>query len=127
MTLRRAFIEWMEDQGLGVFGTNIFTQVPDSPAKCWWVLASGGSSIQKNTTGEKLKNYVVSCFYRSDDGEDADNVLHSFEELVNDANCEQLSGFDTVEMEATSFPADQDLDSEDRVVGLVQITITTHR
>jgi hypothetical protein len=92
----------------------------------WWVIAAGGNPIQRNQTGERFKNYTLDVYYRSTDAEAVYNTLQDFEQFINTASCDQLAGFDTIEMQATLFPTDQDLDADDRTVGLVQITITTY-
>lgn len=118
----------MESKGLGTFGTDIFTPLAplDIPNRAWTVSGGGGGNIQKNQTGEKVKNYLLSIYYRNSDAQDVDETLQAFEELINSKGCEELTGFDTIELEATSFPSDQDLDNEERTVGLVQVTITVY-
>lgn len=128
MTLKRAFIAYMESLGYGTFGTDLFLNgAPlSAPETCWWVLATGGSPSSTNQSGEKLKNYIVSVYFRSTDAQEVDEQMHAFEEELNTSNCDQLEGFDTVDMSVTTFPADQDLDAEDRTVGLAQVTIQTY-
>ena len=65
-------------------------------------------------------------YYRSKDQELVYDTLQELEEAINSDKCATLVDYETVEMEATSFPTDQDLDVEDRTVGLLQITITTY-
>lgn len=138
MNIRKSFIDYMVSKGLGFFSddrSNDSTQIPifagavplDGPQKCWWVLTDGGGAISKNQTGEKRKNYALSVYYRSKDAEDVDDTLQAFEEMINDPHCDQLDGFDTIEMEATAFAADEDIDNVERSVGFVQVTITTYR
>lgn len=128
MNIARAFVEYMESLSLGTFGTDIF--IGSAPLNAqdniWWVLTSGGSSISTNQTGEKQKNYILSVYYRSLDAEDVYDTIHDFEETINSDHCTQLQGFDTIDMQVTVFPSDQDIDNEDRTVGLLQVTITTY-
>ena len=128
MTLKRSFAAYMESLGFGTFGTNLFLNgAPlNAPDACWWILATGGAIVETNQTGEKLKNYIVSVYYRNTDAETVDQSLHDFEELLNTTNCDQLEGFNTIDVSVTTFPADQDLDIEDRTVGLAQVTIQTY-
>lgn len=129
MTIKRSFIEYMEDVlNLGVFGTDIFADIAplDGPTNLWWVTSSGGSALQKNHTGEKIKQYQLNVFYRSNDAQEVDETLHDFEVAINTSNCDQLTDFDTIELEAFVFPSDQDIDSEERTVGLVQVTVRSY-
>ena len=128
MNLVRDFVEYMENQSLGTFGTDIFIGgVPQrAPSTCWWVVSGGGTPIIKNKTNEKIKSYIVDIFYRNTDGEAVYDALQSFEEQINSDPCPELTNYEVVEFEATLFAADQDLDAQDRTVGLLQATITIH-
>ncbi len=128
MTLKRSFAAYMELKGFGVFGTDLFLNgaPQDAPEACWWVLATGGAPISENRTGEKLKKYVVSVYYRDLDAQIVDEKLHEFEEELNTQFCDQLEGFVTVDIEVTTFPTDQDIDVNERTVGLAQVSIQTY-
>lgn len=129
MTIARSFAQYMHDElNLGTLAEDIFIGVAPqgAPSSCWWIVSSGGTVIQKNDTGEKLKAYVLNVFYRDLDPEVVDQKIHDFEVAVNTANCNQLTDFDTVEMEVTTFPTDSDIDGEDRTLGVAQVTITTY-
>lgn len=128
MNVAHAFVQFMEDENLGTFGTDIFIgTVPlNASEACWWVLSAGGASTQKNNTGERIKNYILSVYYRNTDAEDVYNKLQDFEVLVNSKVCTEIANFATIEMEATVFPTDQDLDDLDRTIGLVEVTVSTY-
>jgi hypothetical protein len=128
MNIAKSFVGYLESLSFGVSGQNLFigTVPQNAPDSAMWVVTSGGSAIIKARTGEKVKNYIVNVYYRSKDQELVYDTLQELEEAINSDNCAVLADYETVEMEATSFPADQDLDVEDRTVGLLQITITTY-
>ena len=129
MNIARSFITEMIAQGFGtVFGTNIYigSAPQDAPDLCWWVIPSGGSPQAKNDTAELQKSYVLNVYYRNTDAEDVYETIQNFEIEFNRPTCRTLTGFDTIEIEALSFPTDQDIDNEDRTVGLTQITIRTY-
>lgn len=129
MNISESFAEYMEDNGFGTTGQSLF--IADAPKdgsdSMWWIVAGGGAASIKAHTGEKVKQYIVSVFYRDLDPKIVYDQLQAFEELINTGNCDQLTGFDTIEMEATQFATDQDIESEDRTVGLVQVTITVYQ
>lgn len=129
MNISKSFVGYMVSLGMGTFGTNIFiNSVPlEAPDAVWWVLKSGGSPVTKNSTGERIKDYNLSVFYRNTDAEGLYELMQEFEEEINSKGCIQLSGYDTIEMEATVFPTDQDLDNEDRVVGLINVRISVYQ
>ena len=129
MNIAKAFTTYMESEGFGTFGTDLFIggaplEAPDS---LWWVVSSGGAPESKNSTGEMLKEYTLGVYYRDIDTEQVYEKLQELEELINSVACVQLDSYDTVSMEAIGFPADQDLDDEDRTVGLLQVGILIHQ
>lgn len=125
----RSFCQWLEDNGYGQFGNTLFLGgAPlDSPDEAYWVVSGGGSNIGKNASGEKQKNYLISIFYRNTDAEDVYNNLQALEELLNSKDCIELDNYTVIEVEATLFPTDQDLDNEERTTGLLQATITVYQ
>lgn len=128
MNMARAFVEYMESEGLGTFGDDIYigTAPLNTPDPIYWVISTGGTPISKNSSGERQKRYIVSVYYRNTDAQDVYEKLHTFEETINSTHCTDLTGFDTIEMECTLFTSDQDIDNEDRTVGLLQVSITTY-
>jgi hypothetical protein len=128
MNLARAFAKFMEDNGYGTFGEDLFIGgVPqNAPNSSWWISFGGGFNLTKNRTGEKQKNYVINIYFRSLDGELVYNELQELEELLNSNTCLEIDGYTITEIEASLFPTDQDLDNEDRTVGTIQATITVY-
>ncbi len=131
MTVVESFAAYLQALGIGTLGQDLWIgEAPSSmnsvDTLCW-IVASGGSPLVTNQTGEMTKEYQVQIFYRDRDYKDVSTVLFGLEEELNCDGCTQLSGFDTVDMKATQFPIDNDLDSEDRKVGLLSVTITTYK
>ncbi len=129
MTIARAFVDYLENQGYGSFGGDIFigTAPLDAQDTIMWLLSSGGNNIEKNTSGEKQKNYIISVYYRSTDAQQVDQTLQDLEELLNNKDCIDLQGYTVLEVETTLFQSDQDIDVEDRTVGLLQATFTVYQ
>lgn len=130
MTIKKAFIKYMDEVlNLGTAtgaNKNIFKDAAPqkAPDDCWWVTGGGGPITLDADTGEKRKEYLLSVYYRSIDSDELDEILHAFETRLNGKHCDQLDSFDTIDMRATNFQSDQDLDNEDRSVGLVQVTVS---
>lgn len=131
MSLVSAFATYLQGVTGTTLGQTLFIgQAPSSNKVAdaiWWIVENGGSVIRKNATGEATKSYQFNVFFRSRDYEAIKDALYALEEDLNCDNCSQISGYDTIDIEATSFPIDNDLDSEDRKVGLLQVTITTYK
>lgn len=129
MNIKRQFIDWMESQSLGTFGITIFIGIAPLGAldECYIVTSGGGNPIVKNNTGERQKGYILNVYFRSLNAETVDEKLQALEELINESACLEIDGYDIIEAEATAFPTDQDIDNEDRTVGLLQITLTVYK
>jgi len=93
----------------------------------WWIVENGGGIVQKNATGETRKSYQFNVYCRDRDYGAILTAMSALEEDLNCDACTQLSGYDTIDIEATTFPIDNDLDAEDRKKGLLQVTITTYK
>lgn len=127
MNIVESFSQYLEDEMSLTLGTDLFIgSAPVDKDDVWWIFSGGGGNVVKNDTGEKRKNYIVNAYYRGLDAQDVYNKLEQLETLVNSATCPQLNGYDTIEIETVTFPTDQDIDAQDRTIGLIQITITTY-
>lgn len=128
-TISEAFIAWLETEGVGTFGTDIFlNQVPqDAPDDCWRVITAGGAPVLKLKTGEKVKQYYTSVYYRGLLNKNVERLLFRLEEKLNSSKCVDISGFDILEIEATQFPSDVDLDNEERRIGFLQATVRLYK
>ncbi len=131
MTISQAFVKFIEKKGYGVFGQNIFLyRVPNSlktQTELLWIIPSGGQPVATNKTGELIKEYQFLVYFRSNSAEKVDEVLSDIEEVLNCSSCVNLQGFELVSMKVTQFPADQDLDSENRMVGSLQATVQVYK
>jgi hypothetical protein len=131
MNISESFAEYLVSLGIGTLGQNIF--IGNAPSSnmvidsIWWIVSSGGNPIQINSTGESLKSYTINVFYRDRDYKTVYDELNTLEESINCDNCTALNDYDTISIEANSFPIDNDLDNEDRKVGLLQVNLTTYK
>lgn len=131
MTIARSFVTFLETLGLGTFEVDIFIgDAPSSqnvPDSIWWLIVNGGSPELKASTGELVKNYQIQIYYRNRNYQTVYDNMFTLEEQLNCDGCTQLDGFETIDIEATTFPVDNDLDVEDRKVGLLQANIRTYK
>lgn len=131
MTLSRSFVSFLEEKGYGVFGQNIYLyRVPNSKkteTEILWLIPMGGYPSSVNKTGELIKSYQILIYYRSNSAKKVDEVLNELEETLNCANCVSLEGFELVSIRATQLPADQDLDSENRMVGSITCQLEVYK
>lgn len=130
MTINQAFIKYLESKGCGEFGQTLFLfRVPNSlktQTDLMWVIPSGGSTISAGVSGGKLKAYQMLVYYRSNSARQVDEALSALEKELNCPSCVELEGFEVVSIEANQFAADNDLDSENRMVGMLQVQLTVY-
>lgn len=128
MNITKAISNYIEGAMGLTFGTNLFIGGVEvgAPNECGWLLSAGGSVVKANVSAGKMKNYVISFYYRGLDASVVYEKLQALEEALNSDACTQLDGYDTIDLQATLFPTDQDIDNEERTVGLIQITATTY-
>lgn len=123
MNLTESLKEYLEDT---ITEPIYIGGVPDNaPDAAWWILTAGGNAVIKNQTDQKLKAYLFSIHFRSANAQDVYDKLQALEERLN-SGCPELTDYEVVETEATLFPTDQDLDIQDRTVGLLQATVTVY-
>lgn len=131
MTIARTFVKFLEDSGYGVFGENIYLyRVPNSlktPTELMWVVPVGGQPTRVNKTGEKIKSYSFAIYFRSNSAEKVAEVLSDIEETLNCSGCVELEDYELVSMATTQFPASQDPDAENRMVGFLQAEIQVYK
>lgn len=129
--LLEAFAEYLENLGIATRGQDLFIgEAPSSNMvqdSVWWVIDNGGQPVRKNSTGEALKAYQIQIFNRNRNIKDIKRDMFTLEEELNCDGCTQLTGFETIDIEATTFPIDQDIDNEDRKIGMLQVNLTTYK
>lgn len=131
MTVSQSFIKLLENKGYGVFGQNIFLyRVPNSlktQTELFYVIPSGGSVTRTYSDGAKVKLYQFLIYFRSNKAERVDKVLAEMEDNLNCSGCVELEDYELVSLNTSQLPADQDLDSENRMVGLLQVQLEVYR
>jgi hypothetical protein len=129
MNLARAFVDYLEDVTATTFGQDIFLGgAPlDADDAIWWVTANGGTIEKALQTGENLKSYQFNVYYRDLIEQNVYDKLQDLEETINSDGCTQLDGYDTIDLSAGLLMVDQDIDDEDRKVGLLQVNIRIHK
>jgi hypothetical protein len=132
MNVPEAIARFMQDElSLGTLQQDIWVgQAPSSKKAVddlWWIIASGGDKEIDLVTGGSLKNYILSIYRRSKDYKALYNTMQTLEETFNCAACVTLPGFEVMQIEASNFPIDNDLDREDRKLGLLQINLRVYK
>lgn len=124
MNIVHTFAQWMDLQGYGTLGTDLFIGVAplNAPDELIWLVMGGGSNFIKSSTGMKLKSYTVSVYKRGT-AQSVYDVVEQFETFINSRRCIDLPGYEVVEVECFSYPVDQDLDDEDRSVAVMEVMI----
>lgn len=131
MTLIQSFANFLVNKGYGILGQNIYMyRVPNSKkteTEVLWLIPTGGYPASVNKTGEMIKSYQILIYYRSNNARKVDEVLNGLEQTLNCSQCVDLEGFELVGIRATQLPADQDLDSENRMVGSINCQLEVYK
>ena len=124
-TVGEAFVKFLQDKGIGTFGTDLFLgQFPlNAPDDAWMVEVSGGTAELVTIDDSMIKLYTFNIYHRSLAGKEIERELFSLEEDLNCNTCVQLDGFDTIYSRATQFAQDQDFENENRRIGLLQAQV----
>lgn len=128
-TVGEAFVKFLEEKGYGTFGVNLFLgELPiEAPDKAWLVVVSGGNPELVTLDGGMIKLYTFNVYRRALAGKEIERELFGLEETLNCAECVNLEGFQTIYTRATQFAQDNDLENENRRIGLVQAQIRLFR
>ena len=130
MTIVQSFVNFLKNKGYGMPGQNLYLyRVPNSlktETEVLWIIPSGGTPIRRNKTEEMIKSYQFLIYYRSVSARKVDEVLNDLERVLNCSRCVELEGYELVDIQATQFPTDQDIDSENRMVGMIQVEVQVY-
>ena len=131
MNIAEDFADYLETITGSTLGQDLFIGEAPSSNKVgdniFWIVTSGGVKTLKAQTGEAIKAYTIDVYYRSTNYQGVYNVMQALEEELNCAGCVQIGSYDTIEVEAVTFPIDTDLDDEERKVGLLQANLTIYK
>lgn len=124
-TVGGAFVKFLQDKGVGTFGTDIYLGgLPENaPDESWLVVVSGGNPEVVMLDGGMIKLYNFNIYRRSLSGKAIEQDLFSLEQTLNCASCVGLDGFETIYSRATQFAQDIDLDNANRRIGLLQAQV----
>lgn len=127
-TVSESFISWMEDNGYGTFGTDIFlNEIPDDAIdNAYWVVTAGGSVTRSLITAQNIKQYSVQVFYRNVSSEEVEHKLFALETQVNIPNCLNIGDFDVYTMQSTMY-TNSDRDAENRRQGSLVVAIQIYK
>lgn len=132
MNIASSFAEYMESTDVATIGQDLYiARAPSSntenvdgdpiPQNIWWLVANGGFKRGK------LDVYSLNIYYRDRNALCVYDKLQQLSDAITCAGCLELTGFEVVEVETTGFHSDQDIDNEERTVGLLQVEITTYK
>ena len=131
MTISESFVKMLENKGYGVFGQNIFLyRVPNSlktPTELFYIIPSGGNAVEIYPSGARVKSYQFLVYFRSNSAKRVDKVLNEMEKDLSCSGCVQFEGYEMVGINTSLYPADQDADSENRMVGMIQVQIEVYK
>lgn len=129
VTVSESFIDWLEVEGYGAFGNNIFlNRKPlNSVSDSFVVTTAGGQVVRRLITGEVVKQYLIQVQYRSVSNKDVDRTLFALEERLNARDCFELDGFNVDYVSTFQFASSQDIDNEELQTGMLTVNVQLYR
>jgi len=131
VNIAESFGTYLASLTSSTLGQDLFIgQAPSSnkaPDSYWLISTSGGSKTLKAQTSEFVELHQIEVRYKHRDYKTVYNTIQDLLDDLNSNPCTQLSGYDTIEIEATTYPIDDDLDSEDRKVGLLIVSLKIYK
>jgi len=129
VTVSESFVQWLEIEGYGAFGNNLFiNRIPlKAPADSFVITTNGGQTVRRLITGEVVKQYLIQVQYRDTSNKDVDRTLFNLEERLNAKDCFYLDGFDVDYVSTSQFASSQDIDNEELQTGLLTVNVQLYR
>jgi hypothetical protein len=127
-TVSESFIKWMEDNGYGTFGADIFLNfIPNSaPDNAYWVVTAGGDVTRTLVTAQNVKQYSTQVFCRNTSGKAVEHKLFELETQVNTHGSFNIDGFEIYSKQST-MPDDIDRDAENRRQASLVVTMEIYK
>lgn len=126
MTVAKAFANYLVAANGLTLGTNLFiSRVPSSNQASdpvWWLKQSGGQVVSRTTQGGALKQYLIEVNMRAYGGEAVDEALQALGDSLT-TSFVTFDEYDLYQIEPNGPWTDQDLDNEERSVGLLQVKV----
>lgn len=131
MNIVEAFADWLTDHQLidATLGQNLFISKlsPKAPDTSWRLRLESPGQGRRTVTGELQQPVTISVYLRSKSSKTVYDSLQLLNAEVNSAETLNLNGF-TVSGVSTSGPfIDQDIDDNERDLGLLQVTLNTYK
>lgn len=123
MSVAEAYRDWMETNGIATSGQDLYLSKAPIGSTAYWITASGGSTGERYPNGGGTVNTAISVYYRDPDPKKVYDNLEALRDETECAGCLDLEGYTVISIYTTGPFADQDLDSEDRTVGLLEVTL----
>lgn len=137
MTLVTAFADYLQSIGVATRGEDLFTsRAPSSKAldiaghnanRIFWVKSAPGAPPERSVNGPQRQFHGIDLYHRDLSADAVDETLQMLSDKLSCPGCVHIPGFDVLEIEVEGPWSDQDLDNEERTVGLLQLTITTEK
>lgn len=126
------FAEFIEGLVSATLGQDLWIgNVPSSlqtDSSVWWIVSDGGAPLERNQTGERIKNYQYIVYRRGMNYRSVLQDLYNLENAIHAEKCIILSDdYDVIDIEANTLTVDDDLDVEDRKVGMLRVKVNIYK
>lgn len=124
VTIGKEFVKFLEEL-LGLeFGKDLFyMRTPDVDTPVFWVVQNSGVVSWENKTNEKLKEYSFTLNFRDTSAENVDKTIEKVESILSKLKCIRFKCHYVYRISLSTLPSQDDVDSEDRYRGSLNITL----
>lgn len=137
MSLVTDFADYLQTLGVATRGQDLFTsRAPSSqtlrtlgvnPNRIFWVKAAPGGPPERSVDGSQRVSYGLELYHRDLSADDVAGTLEALSDSLQCSGCVTMTGYSVYGISVEGPWTDQDLDNEERTVGLLQITITIEK
>ena len=126
-TLAAEMFDWCTAQFGWKQGVNAFLNIlPDTnqvSGEAWWLIDTDSYVSQQMISKSKLKRYTLTLNYRHTKARVVDATILKIEQILNHTTCFQLPSYKVIQMQASNWNADQDVENENFYRGSLTITL----
>lgn len=126
-TIQKEFFDWLCQTfgftpGVNAFQNRVPTTNQTGDASLMWLIEDPSYVTRQFVTSSKLKEYNFSINYRNVRAREVDLKTLEMEQVINHLRCFSLPSYKVMQIQATSFGADVDPDSEKFIRGTISVS-----
>lgn len=131
MNVVRSFADYLVGIDVATLGQDLFiSRAPSSNKvgdRIFWLKSGGGTTLSRAVNGSVMQQYIIEIYHRDVNTEGVHETLQGLGDDLSVPGFVTLEDYDLVKLAIDGPWIDQDLDKEERDVGLLRATLTVHK